>query len=957
MGILAALWMVVKQISRDFKLELCLLFGLIIGVAVISSIPIYTEGSLQFALYDELKGNYFNSTRPAHSMMMWYQGSVEVEGIREKYEKVRDYLEGFDKRLGVGLLNKSAVGGITDRLVREVAGDRMYADIYFMTNYEDMIEIVSGRLPAGKPNEQGEIEAIVDLAALDALELIVGEAYEVPVAQDEWDDDVRAGYKPIRLRIVGAYKAKEEFQASTRWVFQPPLANLVIVNERAFIDHLMEMPGVKISDFTWYWIFEYRDFRVNNLGRILAEMKEAEAYAGQVLPGSRWWISPIHTVETFNRNAQQLKLLLFTLTGPIIAMLIYYIVLTSGLLVARRQNIIVTMRSRGAGLLQLVASYALEWFLLGAIALATGPVIGMWVARIAGASSDFLQFVGRVPLPVRLTGIAYRYGLGVIVIAFLGALVPVILSSKHSIVSYKQEQSRSTRPPFWQKIFLDVILLGVTAYGYRALNIEAQRATMMSEEAAIIIEPSLFLIPAIAVIAAGLFALRLFPFLVRFMTLLTQRWSGVPISITLYELGRNPGQYRALMLLLIVTTSMGIYSSSTARTMNQNQRDRLAYAVGADAVIETQWRAPGEGLLTTAGQDPTAAMQTSEELDFSILSEGPEYPEVYEPPFYIYNDIEGVEAAARVLKKDVDIYIGNRYQASGKYMAIDPVEYSKVAWFRRDLVPFHRNQYLNLLISNNEGVIVSKEFCDSRSLKPGDWIRLRSQTFDFETYILATVEYWPTLYPDEGPFIIGNINYQQQVSIVEPYNVWLKLGPDAKMGTIVEKLREEGVYVIGITDLRNETILQSRQPQNMAFSGMLSIGFIVSVTISIIGLILYTLISLKKRAVQYGVLRTIGLSVGQLIQILALEQLFTVGTSILLGTCMGYFISKIFLPFIQISAQARHSIPEFRVVVESSDILKIYAVFAPLLVIAMINFIVYVIKLKPYAAIKLGEDV
>ena len=50
MSFLSIFWMVIKRVWNNWKLEVNLLFALIMAVAIISSVPIYTDGALQFVL-------------------------------------------------------------------------------------------------------------------------------------------------------------------------------------------------------------------------------------------------------------------------------------------------------------------------------------------------------------------------------------------------------------------------------------------------------------------------------------------------------------------------------------------------------------------------------------------------------------------------------------------------------------------------------------------------------------------------------------------------------------------------------------------------------------------------------------------------------------------------------------------------------------------------------------------
>src|SRR5690606_20017687 len=49
------------------------------------------------------------------------------------------------------------------------------------------------------------------------------------------------------------------------------------------------------------------------------------------------------------------------------------------------------------------------------------------------------------------------------------------------------------------------------------------------------------------------------PLVMRLLAWVTGRWSGVSWSLTLRHMARGSGQYAPLLLLLIVTTGLGIY--------------------------------------------------------------------------------------------------------------------------------------------------------------------------------------------------------------------------------------------------------------------------------------------------------------------------------------------------------------------------------------------------------------
>jgi putative ABC transport system permease protein len=399
-----------------------------------------------------------------------------------------------------------------------------------------------------------------------------------------------------------------------------------------------------------------------------------------------------------------------------------------------------------------------------------------------------------------------------------------------------------------------------------------------------------------------------------------------------------------------MTVALGIYSSSIARTFNQNFVDSLMYENGSEVVLREKW--------DFSSPDMAGMMPGMEDMggDGENGSEEQEQKEIYEPPFYIHQQLPGVENAARVLKKSSRISLGSRSLGDGTLMGIDPVDFAQVTWFREDLTANHLHYYMNSLTSHRAAALVNREFYEENEFDPGDWITLRVGDKQVDFFIAGVIDLWPTIYPREFPLVVANLDYIQSQYIIEPYSVWLNLKEDANLQTIVDKLSEDGIYVVSIKDTQNEIIEGRREPQRMGLYGMLSIGFIVAVLITVLGFFLYNFLSLKKRMVQFGIMRSIGLSVTQLIAILSLEQLLSVGIAFGLGTVFGVITSRIFLPFLQISENIGGVVPDFRIIIQEGDIMKILIILGGTLVIGLIILGVILTKLKLHEAIQLGED-
>jgi len=64
--------MIYRNIVKNIWLYACLLFGLIISVALVSSIPIYTEGILNTMLVQEMQQDQLRTGRFPGSYSIWF---------------------------------------------------------------------------------------------------------------------------------------------------------------------------------------------------------------------------------------------------------------------------------------------------------------------------------------------------------------------------------------------------------------------------------------------------------------------------------------------------------------------------------------------------------------------------------------------------------------------------------------------------------------------------------------------------------------------------------------------------------------------------------------------------------------------------------------------------------------------------------------------------------------------
>jgi putative ABC transport system permease protein len=139
--------------------------------------------------------------------------------------------------------------------------------------------------------------------------------------------------------------------------------------------------------------------------------------------------------------------------------------------------------------------------------------------------------------------------------------------------------------------------------------------------------------------------------------------------------------------------------------------------------------------------------------------------------------------------------------------------------------------------------------------------------------------------------------------------------------------------------------------------GLLSVGFLAAVLLTVVGFLLYALFSFRERFVQLGVLRAIGLSARQMSAYLALEQFIMILIGVAAGTGIAVLSAYLFIPHLPVAFGSHPGTPPFVVAIAWQDIARVYAIFSAMLVLGVGSTILLLRRMKIFQAIKMGENV
>ena len=951
-----AIRVVIRKMLNNGWLTLCLLIGLVIAVALVSSIPIYSSGILQRMLTKEIEQLQLDSGRfaGAATLTLNYDSQMDSAERYAAYAGMRDFIERqFPANLGIphhlltGNFETDFSTVIPDDPSQVDASVERTAKIKAATSLFDNIEITAGRMPAEQPID-GIYEVLVTEAGLRDMSMLLDQVFVIRLFVD-------GQAKPVKVQPVGTFRP--EYKDNYYWTYTSMLYDQrFYISMDLFLNDFVSADINYMRASEWYYALDYRAVKVHDIGRLMSGYVSMQRSLEDMGGRTNLSLPLISSLEQYQVQEEQMKLLLLTLNVPILLMLCFYFFMVSSLIIASDRNEIALYKSRGASRWQIILQYFYQGLVFSAIGMLLGPAFGLLMTRILGAPLDFMEFSERTALPVSISRDAYIYSTYAVIAFMLMLLMPAYKASKMSILEYKQQLSRSKKQPLWKKFFLDIVLLAIAVYGLYSFNQHQQILEITGADAVDLnISPLIFITSTFFVLGSGLLFLRLYPFVLRILYAFTKRWLSISLYETLLRVSRSFGQYQFIILFLIMTLATGLFSANIARTINNNMDDRILYHVGSDVSLMPLWQY--DTVTTTTGSAEISQIR------------------YIEPPVSRFDELPEVAHVARVFRHDRVNVRGPAFSNdSVRFMAVDPYDFGNVAWLRHDLLrPYHINQYLNLLSLDPSAVLVSRSLFDHYNLELGDplhigWTGTNNEVFT----IYGVIDFWPAWNPIRGDdsgeglrmgetatgptLIVANLSYVHAYMGLEPYELWMRYEEGASSSELYESLEANNLMITGLRDSHQEITTIRSGPGNIGLNGATTLGFMTSMSITFLGLLIYWILAIRKRLFEFGTFRAMGVSLMKLIQMIVWEQLMISIAATVIGMIIGNWVSRLFVPFVSVAYRADDQVPPFLVISQYVDHIRLYGFLSVMLLAIFALLTVILIKLKFNQVIKMGEE-
>ncbi len=963
--LLSGLTFAVKRLWRHGGLVLCLFVGLTLAVALVVAVPLYSDGVNYKLLSSALNQTVVESRQPPFNFIFHYIGSWHTPLEVNQYSPVDQFMGNPMSSL-ISLPSNGLTRYVTtDNLQLYPNGEKIQRskrlDLVKLAFVSDLLEtgqtshiqLIEGRLPESVIDSGKVIEALVSLQLANDLGLQTGMTYLLYRPGQAGSPSFQ---QPVTVTGIWAPMNPTD----TFW-FYPPVYfdKKLLVPEETFFGPVAGNLAKPVNEAVWRIAFNGSRIHSEDVPGLIGRIEQAQTQINALLPYTDLETSPVQALRQYYLNSQSLTGLLFVFSAPVLGLALYFLGLVAGMLVRIQRNEIAVLRSRGASRMWVAGVYVTEWSLLGIAALLCGLWLGMPIAQFVGQTHSFLDFSRQTDLVMRLTPRIIGFGLAVVALAILFSLVPVWQASRNTIVSYKQERARARQRPLWQRMYLDMLLFVPTVYGLYTLRTQGRlqilgRSLGTNDPFA---NPVLFLLPTLFIVAASLLLLRVLPRLLDGLAWLASRLPNTVPVLALRQLARSTGDHLGPLMLLIITLSLAGFVASMAHTLDRHLADGVYYEIGADLNLVEGGEYTG-GAPASFGQAGQSGAQSQ-----LLGTSSSEEPAVWNfLPVTDHLALPGVQAAVRVGRFDATLEAAGK-SANGRLIGLDRMDFPSVGFFRPDFANEPLGSLMNRLAFNPAALLVDRETWTKFHLNTGDTVQMdvrlpfgQKQTISFK--VAGLLDYFPTLYPEDGPFYIANLDYIFEVSGgLLPYDVWLKTMPEADTQAIIYGINNLGVSVVRAQDARQTLAQVFADPNRQGVLGLLSVGFLAASLLTVIGFLLYALFSFRERFVQLGVLRAIGLSTTQMAAALAVEQFLVLLVGLATGTGIAVLAAYLFVPHIPVMFGSHPGVPPYIVEIAWGDFARVYLIFSLMLVAGIGLTIWSLARMKIFQAVKLGEIV
>lgn len=931
---------VFQKIRKKKWMFLSLLIGNLLMIAVVIANPMYSQAVMQRTLTQNL-GSQMEQTGQ-------YPTTLHIRNLPYRQFNIHS-LDAYTERVNaltqalgqppVHTVTRYGFEGLT--AAGATPDERLTVQLACYSQAEDHIRLLHGQMYSTALDESNTFDVVVSQRTFVEQSLMLGQ--EFTLSGLKTDDGT-----PLRVRIAGIIQASDN--RDLYWPAEPnQWTNVFLMDEDLFRSLFASKGASTKTPFgQWYMVLDYTQIKADQVDAILSvldrytiELEQSQQFRPLSAPF-------LQTLQTHQQEAHRFQTTVWVLQIPILLLLAVFIFMVSRQMLELEQNEIAVFKSRGASGKQILGLYIRQSLLIAVFSCAIGIPLGVFLCRILGGTNDFLLFVRREALPVEFNWEVLQYALAGALVSACATVLPVLRYCRVTIVDHKRKKNRRRKRSWWKLLCLDLILIAIGLYGLYQYRLQQEALAARFADGAQL-DPVLYLYSSVFMLGAGLLFLRLLPLVIRGVFLIGKRLWSPGAYASFLRIIRVEDNQGFMVVFLVLTITLGMFSAQMARSINANAEDKLRYTIGADMVVQEFWSSNAD-VVYENGATPEKVIYT-------------------EPDFGKYMSMENVTQATKVLVDDEAVISESGGLIHNvTLMGIHTKQFGQVAWMKDGLSDRHWYHSLNTLAAAPDAVLVSSNLKTVYGYKLGDTIRYTSGgTNTAQGTICGFVDYWPGyasvnrskgadgLYTQTDHFlVIAHLSQLQNLWGVTPYQVWLQT--DGSSDAFYDYAAEHNLHMESVRDVHRELAALKSDPVLQSTNGILTIGFILVLLLCAVGFLIYWILSIRQRTLQFGIFRAMGMSGREVIFMLLIEQFLISVTSIGAGILVGWLAARLYVPLVQASYAGADKVLPMQIVGSASDYVRLGCVVGAIVIACIVILSVLISRIRITQALKLGED-
>jgi ABC-type lipoprotein release transport system permease subunit len=284
----------------------------------------------------------------------------------------------------------------------------------------------------------------------------------------------------------------------------------------------------------------------------------------------------------------------------------------------------------------------------------------------------------------------------------------------------------------------------------------------------------------------------------------------------------------------------------------------------------------------------------------------------------------------------------NGRDVPGRVLAVDRLDFPSVAWFRSDLADESLGGLMNRLAASEDGILVSERALEQSGLEIGDQISAAvdvssSDRVPMSFTIVGTYKYFPTVFEEtDYTTVIANLDYLSSMyGLTVEHNIWMKLQPGADTQQILRNMTAmTSVVPINPQDAQALIATEQAKMERVGIFGTLSVGFMATSIMAILGLLIFSYASLQERLYRYAILHAVGLPRKKIMLQVTIENSFLALFGASAGAFIGIYASQLFLPFFRYTGEKGIPLPPLLPVIAGDQVRWMVLIFTLIIIVA-----------------------